>query len=474
MFFLSFHFICILEVHAASTIASSCSQYDVQTAISSASDRDTVIVPVGNCTWSNQILISKGITLKGAGIDKTVIKSTSDKILRMEVAEPKSWRLTGFTFTGGTGAAGIVIVVSTAKNWRIDHVKFDNPVTQAINTNNSGYGLIDHCVFNLNGTIGIQMRHSEWNGKLYGDGSWADALYFGTEKALYIEDNTFSVAEGKMENVIDSVGGARWVFRNNAVINGNLTTHGTETTGRDRSVRSYEIYNNTFNVTGSLYTTLIQLRGGTGVIFGNTATKYKTLAQAVSFRDVHSFNVWGACDGTSNYDNNDGITYDVGNHTSGNGESILTNGIKNWQVNEWIGYSLHNTTAGKSSIITSNTATTISVHPDVFNGDLIWNNGDGYEIKKSYPCIDQVGMSTGNLLSGNPPVPIGWSQLTLEPVYEWNNTINGVDADIVSSSSHIQENRDYYNDTPKPGYIPYTYPHPLTVSPNPPTMLPIQ
>ena len=27
---------------------------------------------------------------------------------------------------------------------------------------------------------------------------------------------------------------------------------------------------------------------------------------------------------------------------------------------------------------------------------------------------------------------------------------------------HIQENRDFYNDTPRPGYTPYVYPHPLT------------
>jgi hypothetical protein len=26
----------------------------------------------------------------------------------------------------------------------------------------------------------------------------------------------------------------------------------------------------------------------------------------------------------------------------------------------------------------------------------------------------------------------------------------------------MQENRDFYNNTPKPGYKPYIYPHPLT------------
>jgi len=29
-------------------------------------------------------------------------------------------------------------------------------------------------------------------------------------------------------------------------------------------------------------------------------------------------------------------------------------------------------------------------------------------------------------------------------------------------ANHLQENRDFYNDRPKPGYTPYVYPHPLT------------
>jgi len=38
----------------------------------------------------------------------------------------------------------------------------------------------------------------------------------------------------------------------------------------------------------------------------------------------------------------------------------------------------------------------------------------------------------------------------------------GDDADIVSGSPHVQENRDFFNDKPMPGYRPFVYPHPLT------------
>ncbi len=39
--------------------------------------------------------------------------------------------------------------------------------------------------------------------------------------------------------------------------------------------------------------------------------------------------------------------------------------------------------------------------------------------------------------------------------------MNGKDADFDSASILIQEGKEYRNDTPRPGYKPYTYPHPL-------------
>jgi hypothetical protein len=54
-----------------------------------------------------------------------------------------------------------------------------------------------------------------------------------------------------------------------------------------------------------------------------------------------------------------------------------------------------------------------------------------------------------------------------EPAYEWNNN-HDVTGDIDFfvhgewlCQRHLQENRDYFNDTPRPGYTPYIYPHPL-------------
>jgi hypothetical protein len=75
-----------------------------------------------------------------------------------------------------------------------------------------------------------------------------------------------------------------------------------------------------------------------------------------------------------------------------------------------------------------------------------------------YPCLDQIGRTTNQAAA---------------PLYEWNNTLNGSDTDVAVSEfgssclnpsvgDHIKANRDYYNNTPRPGYAPLSYPHPLT------------
>ncbi len=84
------------------------------------------------------------------------------------------------------------------------------------------------------------------------------------------------------------------------------------------------------------------------------------------------------------------------------------------------------------------------------------NPRDGNEDPSGYPACQQIGRSTGQ---------------TLEPLYEWKNSLNGRDADIFVNplgsprmAKHIQEKRDFYNDTPRPDYKPFAYPHPFRKS----------
>ena len=107
-------------------------------------------------------------------------------------------------------------------------------------------------------------------GHTHGDGSWADNTYFGSEKFLFIEDNTFRNANGYKSNGIDSYGGGRYVARHNYLVDTPIGGHGTETSGRLRGVRAIEVYNNT--CVWSLVDSRGQLRSGTMLEFNNVFT----------------------------------------------------------------------------------------------------------------------------------------------------------------------------------------------------------
>jgi hypothetical protein len=101
------------------------------------------------------------------------------------------------------------------------------------------------------------------------------------------------------------------------------------------------------------------------------------------------------------------------------------------------------------------------------DGNSGWDGNTGYQ---GYPCRDQIGRGPDSAVwaPGQP-----YTQ-TLEPLYEWNNCRNALgcanggpnDVNIAvvgncaRENQHIVQNRDFYNNTQRPGYTPYTYPHP--------------
>ena len=123
------------------------------------------------------------------------------------------------------------IFTGTCPSARIDHCHFDqlyaNPF---IMTRGQIYGVVDHCVFDERGrALTFQVYHDGWGGHTHGDGSWADNTYFGSEKFLFIEDNTFRNAKGYKVVGIDAYGGGRYVARHNYMVDTSTGGHGTET-----------------------------------------------------------------------------------------------------------------------------------------------------------------------------------------------------------------------------------------------------
>jgi hypothetical protein len=379
----------------------------------------------------------------------------------------QSFRLTGFTFKYGSGAEyandGGVHLVGTCPTARIDHCHFDqlyaNPF---IMIRGQIYGVVDHCVLDERPrALTFQIYHDGWGGHTHGDGSWADNAYFGSEKFLFIEDNSFRNAKGYLSVGIDAFGGARYVARHNYLVDTPIGGHGTESSGRFRGVRAIEVYNNTR--IWHLVQPRSQLRSGTMLEFnnvwsGNKDSRSKT-THLTCYRQFRPFPLWGGANGNNRLDSNDthGL-YASGKHTGENNSDKLVVAGANWKVNQWVGYSITNTTQTAktrmgafrpSSCITANTSDTITfARSDGFGGpNMTFNTGDGYEIYKLLTALDQPGRGKGDLLADKDPVATAsWPHQALEPVYSWRNTYsNSLQLDVGSPYPTIQENRDFYN-----------------------------
>src|SRR5262249_42895678 len=103
------------QTRGATITASGASASQVQAAINSAANGDTVVVPPGNATWSSAISIpgTMYITLSGSG--STIALSSSFNITPHPTGNT---RVTGFTFNCSGGALYVQDEASTAA-WRI-------------------------------------------------------------------------------------------------------------------------------------------------------------------------------------------------------------------------------------------------------------------------------------------------------------------------------------------------------------------
>jgi hypothetical protein len=414
------NFIYISGVNAATINAVSCSQADVQSAINAATDGDTVRVPAGSCTWTSPVTISnKQFTVQGAGIDQTIITDATANTwyntpFWITGQEGKPFRISGFTFNGTSDYRGVIHIEGTCKNWRVDHCKFDNPDYISIHISGYTYGLIDHCTFIYTSGVvdGIAIQ-------VVGDGAtaWTRDLSLGTANAVFIEDCAFTF-NAKYDSVLQGVAGANYVFRYNTVTNTTIDAHGADS-NPNGSTYSWEIYNNTFTCSLASCYSMVYQRGGTGVVHDNTVTGNYGTGSMVLLYYRTCFNEAECCD---------------------------TNKI----------LSGANCISGSPTWGTCNVSKAGS--PDYFNRCDGTSSCDGNQDATGWPCYQQPGTS----------------KIGSDPMYEWGNTLNGGNIDFYvtsdgtcsspSKADHIKVNRDYFNDTQKPGYKSYKYPHPLSTT----------
>ncbi len=250
--------------------AATCMQPDVKAAYDRTAPGDTLAIPAGSCNWgTSAILVTKRITISGAGIDRTILTGTissetgNSQILFGNV---DGLRITGLTFN-------CTAISLDREDWRVDHNKFTCTVfntgvfVRGARMTDSPKGLIDNNTF-VNRRVHVAGLAAQSLTELNGSTQWRDPLGLGTDEAVYIEDNTFTFTV--FGNAVDCEMSGRYVARYNTLVDVIFEAHSIQ--GSVRACRKWEIYHNTITQKTRELFSPVFLRGGTGVMFNNTIT----------------------------------------------------------------------------------------------------------------------------------------------------------------------------------------------------------
>ncbi len=385
---------------------------DTQAAINAAPNGATVQIPNGTYNWSSQVTIAnKAITLQGQSINGVVINnnSTVDGVLTIMEATSGSVVLSSINMAdaGVTGSNG------TLHHVTVNHTQGGQPVlvhdcyfatggsvlVYAMLWATNG-GVIWNCTFDskMNYAGGIQFK--------YGDNSsWTQPSTMGMADVTgtantYVEDCVFKTCYLGCTDFDDD---SRTVIRHCQMQDSANYSHGQDTSPDGN--RHWELYNNkyTFTASGSGYPLNLQdwftIRGGTGVIFNNTFDSIQYKQSDIQF-NVYSIN------------------------RISNAIPCQTSYPAARQVGQtWLGVGKNGAYAYGNAPYDNAAGPGYGVDPV-----YIWGNGG-------------VGASD--------PGFVGLNQ------YSPDDCGNGQ-----AIGNYVQANRDYVLG-PKPGYTPYTYPHPL-------------
>ncbi len=257
--------------------ANSPSLADVRAAISNANPGDTVLVPAGSATWTSNLVITKGIILKGAGQGQTIITSgyaggtdymdTSYFLVSyvpLEPANNETFRISGFTFDFDNKCGGIFIQNTTRSvinRIRIDHNHFQNNRGQALHVYGNVFGVADNNDWNV-GIFRINGLDRT---------TWANFAYeFGSVDNFWIEDNTIRFTTDGDTPYIEM--GGRLGFRYNTCTttrdNGGMFDLHDNNPTANSAAQGAEVYENNFDW-GTYGLRLTGITGGKSLWYNN-------------------------------------------------------------------------------------------------------------------------------------------------------------------------------------------------------------
>lgn len=505
----------------------------------------SLVEHISTVYYSIQDHISSASEEPGTGGGAAYWTAAADSVAN--ISGLPAWSSGSVAYKAGRGTDvddGTVVldgVNTSAGRVAVSGCKFDKLLNRENIRTNGALGVVYDCTSILlpQSYYFAYTFHKNWGGSgAHGDGSWAASVNWGTDEFMYFEDNTLSRAYDD-SGMFDAQGGARLVIRHNTITDGRITVHGTESGGRPRGTRAFEIYGNTASTADDR--TFFNVRSGSGVVFNNTWTRGAG-SQPLIRPDIHrATNVFArvaGADGRMIFDNNNASNPYVTGTATGGTSTTLTDTSKSWTTDqyagytvrsivasgtatsgtvdgnlfdssaswiddEWNGYLVWNKTqsvwgrvtdtiatggemtiekigvAGANmeidvgdeyevsfhSVIQSNTSDTLTVevvgsHPIPFDGTIA--NGKAYEINLIDLLMDSPGAGAGYDYGNNAQFDMVAAAQAIDGIYEWGNTLNGGDGDFdANGRPGLAEGVTFFNDTVKPGYSSYTYPHPL-------------
>lgn len=392
--------------------SSSAKLQTIQTKVNLANAGEEVFFDCASGNFTGTLEITKGITIRGRGQVKngsnvsylTTFTVSGAQIFNISVPNNAVFRLTGIEFTGNPGEP-LMDLNGHFQSFRVDHCGFTNVSNRIFrvgyNTRTGGaiQGLIDNNTYTNTSSNQFLLYYGN-------DTSWNDPEDYGTEKAIYIEDNIlyWNVA-GVNNTPCDGEHGARFVIRKNTLTNAQFQWHDTGSTQEARSTRHFEIYDNTMlcNQTNCGWGP-VGFRGGTGVFYNN-----KIPVGTNGYENASVSQIWRA---------------------DQNGSTPWVNMCDN-----------------SFDKICSNFLSGCSTNADCGSGT----------------CLPQIDGHKGATQSTSPATPIGWPcrdqtgrgqddpvthKQKASPMYWWSNrSPSGARLDPwMANDEYIQPNRDYYQE----------------------------
>lgn len=319
-----------------------------------AVDGDTIILPPGSCTWTQTLNVRGAITLTGSGTASSspsafgaatpttiITDRASGALISVSGLTPGQFVRISLLDLEPGGSVGFPIAISGTCStsgcalFRLDNIvwgkgnewTYPGTADTLVSTDNV-FGVIDHNTVpspsstSHNTAEFVNINHTSWQGiGNAGDASLASPSTFGTDQAVYLENNSFfmeayPITENEFPlSTYPGAGGSRITARFNHITDFNgmgvFGYHGSETSGRSRTGRQMEVYGNAIDCVGSTgCNTIAGVRGGVEYMFGNTLVlqsgQWVNTFGSLSTQRTYRNTAWYLCNGLNPYDDNDG------------------------------------------------------------------------------------------------------------------------------------------------------------------------